>query len=194
MRRVSPLRCCYAAKPLALDQKAMGDPAQHRKVGSTVPIGVRLVRWLRGADAQEQSGALWWRRATVMLQREVAERVAAPTGSKAYGRLAVLAQRRADSQILFDVSPKAFSPPPKVVSSILSITPLPKPRFETPIEKLERVTAAAFSQRRKMLRSSLKSISADPEALLRSAEIEPTSRAENLSPEQFAHLASLWRE
>lgn len=149
-----------------------------------------LVRWLRGADDAEERGPLWWRRATVMLQREVAERVVAGTGEKAYGRLAVLTQRRADARIAFDVSPKAFSPPPKVVSSILSLTPLTRPRFEAPLAAMEKVTAAAFSQRRKMLRSSLKSIAQDPEKLLAEADIAPTERAENVAPEAFARIAA----
>lgn len=166
-----------------------GAPAQ---IVANLPYNIGtelLVRWLRGADATEADGAVWWRRATIMLQREVAERVVAKPRSKAYGRLAVLTRRRGDARILFDVSPKAFTPPPKVVSSILSVAPAPAPRFAAPLEALERVTAAAFSQRRKMLRGSLKSLGGDPEALLAAAEISPTDRAEAVEPEGYARLA-----
>lgn len=169
--------------------------AEKAQIVANLPYNIGtelLVRWLRGADSSEHDGAVWWRRATVMLQREVAERVAAGPGSKAYGRLAVLANRRADARILFDVSPKAFTPPPKVVSSILSLAPLSAPRFTAPVEALERVTAAAFSQRRKMLRSSLKALTPEPEQLLRAVGLEPTDRAETVSPEGFAALAAAW--
>ena len=178
------------------------DPREHLSAGrserpqivANLPYNIGtelLVRWLRGADRAEETGPVWWRRATLMLQREVAERVTAETASKAYGRLAVLARRRADARLLFDVSPKAFSPPPKVVSSILSLTPLEAQRFDAPLNVLERVTAAAFSQRRKMLRSSLKPLTSDPEGLLRAADLQPTDRAEAATPEAFARLAAL---
>ena len=153
-----------------------------------------LVRWLRGDAPQNAEGSAWWRRATLMLQKEVAERVVAEPGVKAYGRISVLARWRAEARILFDVSPKAFTPPPKVVSSVLSLTPLPEPRFPAALNALERVTAAAFSQRRKMLRGSLKSVSADPEALLEAAKLEPTDRADAVSPEAYGRLAMALEE
>lgn len=177
---------------LQVDPRAHLSSSADAQIVANLPYNIGtelLVRWLRGADDAEHRGGVWWRCATVMLQREVAERVVSAPGGKTYGRLAVLARRRADARILFDVSPKAFSPPPKVTSSILSVRPLSEPRFGAPLETLERVTAAAFSQRRKMLRSSLKSLVKDPEAVLIEAGLTPTDRAEALSAEDFARLA-----
>lgn len=152
-------------------------------------IGTELiVRWLRsGADDTP-----WWRRATVMLQREVAERLVATVGDPAYGRLSVLRAWRAEARLLFDVSPKAFTPPPKVVSSVVQITPAAQPKLHCSLGALERVTAAAFGQRRKMLRQSLKAIGGA--ALLAQATIDPTRRAETLTPTEFALLAQALTE
>ncbi|MEM9724410.1 MAG: 16S rRNA (adenine(1518)-N(6)/adenine(1519)-N(6))-dimethyltransferase RsmA [Pseudomonadota bacterium] len=148
-----------------------------------------LVAWLRdGGDARRT----WWRRATVMLQREVAERIVAEPGGKAHGRLAVLARWRGAAELCFDVSPKAFTPPPKVTSAVVSLRPADRPQLDAPLEALERVTAAAFSQRRKMLRSSLKgyaTASQPIEALLESAAVSPTLRADAVSAEDFARIA-----
>jgi len=133
----------------------------------------------------------WYDRLVLMFQREVAERIVADSGSKSYGRLSVLAQWRCDARILFDVAGKAFVPAPKVTSSVVSLIPR-----ETPLVcergALERVTEAAFGQRRKMLRQSLKTLGTDPLALLERANIEPTSRAEEISPEGFVALARAW--
>jgi len=130
----------------------------------------------------------WYDRLVLMFQREVAERIVAGPGSKSYGRLSVLAGWRAQARILFDVAASAFVPPPKVTSSLVSLTPRQDP---LPCERraLERTTEAAFGQRRKMLRQSLKSLGTDPLPLLASAGIEPTARAEDISVEGFVAIA-----
>jgi 16S rRNA (adenine1518-N6/adenine1519-N6)-dimethyltransferase len=131
----------------------------------------------------------WYDRLTLMFQREVAERIVAKPGSKTYGRLSVLTGWRAEAKILFDISPSAFVPPPKVTSSVVQLipraTPLPCDR-----RALERVTEAAFGQRRKMLRASLKQLGIDPIPLLESAGIDPTARAEDIAVEGFVALAN----
>jgi 16S rRNA (adenine1518-N6/adenine1519-N6)-dimethyltransferase len=130
----------------------------------------------------------WYDRAVVMFQREVAQRIVAAPGSKDYGRLSVLAQWRGQASILFDVNPSAFVPPPKVKSSLVQIVPRAAP---APCERelLERVTQAAFGQRRKMLRQSLRSLGADVPTLLTAAGLDPTARAEDISVEGFVSLA-----
>jgi 16S rRNA (adenine1518-N6/adenine1519-N6)-dimethyltransferase len=122
-----------------------------------------------------------------MFQREVAERITAKPGSEHYGRLSVLASWRTGAKILFDVNRSAFVPPPSVTSSIVRIEPLAQALAPCALEKLEAVTAAAFGQRRKMLRQSLKSLGG--EALLERAGIDPTARPESLDVTQFAALA-----
>ena len=129
----------------------------------------------------------WFDRLVLMFQREVAERIVAPPGGKQYGRLSVLAGWRTRAKILFDIHPSAFVPPPKVTSSLVELVP----RSDAPpcaLALLERVTAAAFGQRRKMLRQSLKSLGTDPMPLLAAAGIEPTARAEEIPVEGFIAL------
>jgi 16S rRNA (adenine1518-N6/adenine1519-N6)-dimethyltransferase len=130
----------------------------------------------------------WYESLTLMFQREVAERIVAAPGSKSYGRLSVLTGWRCEAKIEFDVAPSAFVPPPKVTSSVVRLVPRAKP---APCDSttLERVTAAAFGQRRKMLRQSLKSLGVDTVALMEQANIEPTARAEEIPVEGFAALA-----
>ena len=129
---------------------------------------------------------------TLMFQREVAERiVATPHEQKEYGRLAVISNWRCDTKILFDVSPSAFTPPPKVTSSVVQLIPRPHPQ-PCNMQTLSRVTAAAFGQRRKMLRQSLKALGTDPLALLASVGIEPTLRAETVAVEGFVALAQAY--
>lgn len=130
-------------------------------------------------------------RMTVLVQKEVAERLAAPPGGKAYGRLSVAAQWRHSVRLLFDIGPKAFVPPPKVTSTLVELQPRTAPLAEAEPAKLERVTAAAFNQRRKMLRAALKPIWSDADAKLQTAGIDPTRRAETLSIEEFCALARL---
>jgi 16S rRNA (adenine1518-N6/adenine1519-N6)-dimethyltransferase len=130
----------------------------------------------------------WYDRLVLMFQREVAERIVAGPGSRSYGRLSVLAGWRAEARRLFDVAGSAFVPPPKVTSTLVSLLPRAAP---LPCERhaLERMTQAAFGQRRKMLRQSLKSLGSDPLPLLEAAEIEPTARAEDIPVAGFVALA-----
>ena len=126
---------------------------------------------------------------TLMFQKEVAERIVAKPGGKDFGRLSVLCQYRATAKKLFDVNRSAFTPPPKVTSSIVQLMPKAKPEPECRLAVLERVTAAAFGQRRKMLRASLRSMLPEPEVLLNELGIDPELRAEQLPVEAFARLA-----
>ena len=131
----------------------------------------------------------WYESMTLMFQREVAERIVAAPGSKAYGRLSVLSQWLTRPRIAFHLAPEAFTPQPKVSSSVVRFEPIAAPTPPCRRQTLEALTAAAFGQRRKMLRSSLKQISARPETLLNAAGINPEARAEELTVEQFARLA-----
>ncbi len=132
----------------------------------------------------------WWDSLTLMFQREVAERITAQPGSESYGRLGVLCGWRTDAKIMFDVPPSAFVPPPKVTSSVVRLVPRADPE-PCNARDLEIVTQAAFGQRRKMLRQSLKGVFRDPLAVLEMAGIDQTQRAEQLTIAQFAHLATL---
>lgn len=143
-----------------------------------------LVGWL-----QTEPWPPWFDSLTLMFQREVAERIVAKPGTKAYGRLGVLAQWRSRPRIIFDVDRRAFTPPPAVTSSVVELVPREKPLAEADPRSLERVVAAAFGQRRKMLRASLKSLGRDPSPLLEAAGIDPTRRAEELDVEAFCALA-----
>jgi 16S rRNA (adenine1518-N6/adenine1519-N6)-dimethyltransferase len=142
-----------------------------------------LVQWLT-----VEPWPPWYDRLVLMFQREVALRIAAAPGSKTYGRLSVLAGWRTKARILFDVAPTAFVPPPKVTSSLVELTPRAVP-LACPSGALQRVTEAAFGQRRKMLRQSLKSLGGDPLELLATAGIAPTERAEDIPVEGFVALA-----
>lgn len=134
----------------------------------------------------------WWSSLTLMFQREVAERIVADESDpKDYGRLGVLCGWRTEARILFDVPPSAFVPPPKITSSIVHLTPRPDP-LPCRIGALETVTRAAFGQRRKMLRQSLKSITPDPSAIIAAAGLEETIRAENVPVEGYVALANAW--
>ena len=144
---------------------------------------VLLIGWLTA-----EPWPPWYDRMVLMFQREVAERIVAAPGSKTYGRLSVLSSWRAQAKILFDVNPSAFVPPPKVTSSVVQFIPRAVP-LPCSRAALERVTEAAFGQRRKMLRQSLKSLGTDPLPLLEAAGIEPTARAEDIPVEGFAALA-----
>jgi 16S rRNA (adenine1518-N6/adenine1519-N6)-dimethyltransferase len=127
---------------------------------------------------------------TLMFQKEVAERIVAKPGGKDFGRLSVLCQYRASAKKLFDVNRSAFTPPPKVTSSIVQLIPKARPEPACRLAVLERVTAAAFGQRRKMLRASLKSLLPEPETVLNELGIDPELRAEQLPVEAFARLAA----
>ena len=166
---------------LRLDASAML-PAP-RAVVANLPYNVGtalLVDWLGDAGA--------WESLTLMFQQEVAERIAAPPDTEGYGRLSVLAQWRAEARVVMRLPPGAFSPPPKVWSAVVRLVPRaaqPEPPLAA---AMERVTAAAFGQRRKMLRGSLKSLGG-AEALLEAAEVAPTRRAETLTVAEFEALA-----
>lgn len=128
---------------------------------------------------------------TVMLQKEVAERLAAQAGSKAYGSLAIITQWLCEVMINFEVGPENFMPPPKVTSAVLTLQPRPKPLYDCSQENLEKVTRAAFNQRRKMIKSSLKTIFTNTEAALLEAGITPSLRPEEVTIEQFCKLANV---
>ena len=174
---------------LAIDAPTLG--AAPRRIVSNLPYNVGtelLIRWLGNATAFESF--------TLMFQTEVANRLTAPVDTKAYGRLSVLAQWLCDVSPLFHVNPKAFTPPPQVQSTVVQLIPRKAPLAPARRETLERVTAAAFGQRRKMLRQSLMSLAAgtafvDGERLCRAADIAPTARAETLSVQQFCAIANV---
>ncbi|ABS68073.1 16S rRNA (adenine(1518)-N(6)/adenine(1519)-N(6))-dimethyltransferase RsmA [Xanthobacter versatilis] len=135
----------------------------------------------------------WFSSLTLMFQKEVAERIVAAPGSKAYGRLAVLAGWRTTARIAFDVAPSAFVPPPKVTSSVVHLVPRSEP-LPCALSALEKVTEAAFGQRRKMLRQSLKSLGVDTAALLKATGVEETARAEEIDVDGFVRLANTFAQ
>jgi 16S rRNA (adenine1518-N6/adenine1519-N6)-dimethyltransferase len=167
------------------------DPLTHLQkpiqIAANLPYNIGtelLVRWLTPPEWPP-----FWDSLTLMFQREVAERIVAKPGSKAYGRLALLAQWRSDAAIVLNLPPEAFTPPPKVSSAVVHLKALEKPRFEADAKTLERVVAKAFNQRRKMLRAALKGLAPDLEDRLLAAGIKPTDRAEVIGLEQFCALA-----
>jgi 16S rRNA (adenine1518-N6/adenine1519-N6)-dimethyltransferase len=143
-----------------------------------------LLRWL-----SVEPWPPWYDALVLMFQREVAERIVAAPSDKPYGRLAVIAGWRTEAKIMFDVAPSAFVPPPKVTSSVVRLVPRADP-LPCDLASLERITAAAFGQRRKMLRQSLRALGHDPQPLLAAAGIDPTARAEDISVEGFVALAN----
>ena len=158
------------------------------KIVANLPYNIAtplLVGWL-----EDEPWPPFYESLTLMFQKEVAERIVAKPGGKDFGRLAVLCQYRATAKKLFDVNRSAFTPPPKVTSSIVQLVPRARPEPQCRLDVLERVTAAAFGQRRKMLRASLKGILPDPEPVLREMGIDPELRAEQLPVEAFARLAA----
>ncbi len=167
------------------------DPLEHLtppiRIASNLPYNVGtelLIGWLTPKEWPP-----FWQSLTLMFQREVAQRITAEPGSKAYGRLAILAQWRCDARIVVNLPPEAFSPPPKVSSAVVHLTALPEPRFPADFKTLERVVAMAFNQRRKMLRASLKGAAPDIEDRLIAAGLKPTDRAEQIPLEGFCALA-----
>jgi 16S rRNA (adenine1518-N6/adenine1519-N6)-dimethyltransferase len=175
-----------SADALKLDESALFGTSRVR-VAANLPYNIGtalLVKWLTAPRWPS-----FWDSLTLMFQREVAERIVAVPGTRTYGRLSVLAQWRSSAKILFDVSRSAFVPPPKITSSIVRLEPLDAPVAPALLADLEKVTAAAFGQRRKMLRQSLKDLAADAEERIRAAGIAPTARPERLSVAEFANLA-----
>ena len=159
-------------------------PAGPVKIVANLPYNVAtplLVKWLGEIGRFEGL--------TLMFQKEVADRLTAPPGSRTYGRLSVLAQWLCQVSPAFDVAPSAFVPPPKVTSTVVNFLPRPEPLAPANQKIMETVTAAAVGQRRKILRASLKSLGVDSEALCRAAALDPTARAETISVEGFCALA-----
>jgi 16S rRNA (adenine1518-N6/adenine1519-N6)-dimethyltransferase len=167
---------------LAVDCAKLGTAP--RRIVANLPYNIAtplLIKWM-------QQGSVF-ASLTVMVQKEVADRLIAKPRTKDYGRLSVLTQFLARPRRLFDLPPRAFVPPPKVTSTVIELLPLAEPAFPARLADLERVTQAAFGQRRKMLRQSLRTLGGNTEALLAETEITPTARAEELTVEQFAALA-----
>jgi 16S rRNA (adenine1518-N6/adenine1519-N6)-dimethyltransferase len=180
--------CCpgrlelIAGDALKLDPAALSE--KPRKIVANLPYNIAtplLLGWLDRIREYES--------VTLMMQREVAERLVAALRTKSYGRLSVIVQWLCEARILFDVPPRAFVPPPKVTSTVIALIPRSEPLAPASREALERVTAAAFGQRRKMLRTSLKALGVPVELLLERAGVAPTARAEELPVHEFCALA-----
>jgi 16S rRNA (adenine1518-N6/adenine1519-N6)-dimethyltransferase len=172
---------------LTVDERDLIGRGERAVVVANLPYNVAtplLVRWLTAGNWPP-----WYERLTLMFQREVAERIVAAPRTPAYGRLSIISQWRTAPKILFDVHRSAFTPAPNVTSTIVRFDILKQPRGAANVAMLERVTAAGFGQRRKMLRSSLKSLGPFSDELIAEAGLEPTARAEEISVEGFAALA-----
>jgi len=169
------------ADALAVDPTTLGPPPHRIVANLPYNVGTRLLLgWLETPER--------WESLTLMFQREVADRLTADVGGKDYGRLAVLVTWLTEARRIMDLPPAAFTPPPKVSSAVVRLVPRAAPLFQAPRRALERVTEAAFGQRRKMLRQSLKSLG-DPAALCAAAGIAPTVRPETLPVDAFCALA-----
>jgi 16S rRNA (adenine1518-N6/adenine1519-N6)-dimethyltransferase len=174
-----------SADAMEMDEASLLPPGAHIAANLPYNVGTALlIKWLTS-----EAWPPFWASCTLMFQKEVAQRIVARPGTEHYGRLSVLAGWRATAKILFDVPRQAFVPPPKITSSIVQLVPRPTPLAPCSLAGLERLTAAAFNQRRKMLRQSLKALAPDAEARIVAAGIDPTERPEELSIEQFAALA-----
>ena len=166
---------------LSIDLSKIGTAP--RRIVANLPYNIStplLVSWF--SHIQDFAGI------TVMLQKEVVDRLAAAANTPAYGRLSILAQWLCEVRPLFNVDRKAFTPPPSVTSTVVSLIPRPQPLAPARMDILEKVTAAAFGQRRKMLRSSLKSLG-NADDILKSVDIDPTRRAETLTVKDFCAIA-----
>lgn len=191
---LAEVAAAYPGRLTVLEGDALAlDPLPHLtppiRVAANLPYNVGtelLVRWLT-----PPAWPPFWDSLTLMFQKEVAERIVAAPGSKAYGRLSILAQWRCDARIAFEIPPRAFTPPPKVTSAVVQLDRLEAPRFPADAAMLSGVVAMAFGQRRKMLRASLKGLGGDVETLLEAAGIAPTDRAETVGLEAFCRLARL---
>jgi 16S rRNA (adenine1518-N6/adenine1519-N6)-dimethyltransferase len=176
------------ADALAQDINVLSRPPV--KIVSNLPYNVGtplLLKWITSESWPPSFTSL-----TLMFQKEVAARIVAAPGSDDYGRLSIICQWRMQAKKLFDVNRSAFTPPPKVTSSIVQLIPRPVPLVNCGVKALERVTAAAFGQRRKMLRSSLKSVFENPEAALEKADLTPNMRAEEVDVVSFGRLAQIY--
>tara|TARA_B100000161_G_scaffold170240_1_gene122017 strand:+ start:563 stop:1225 length:663 start_codon:yes stop_codon:yes gene_type:complete len=158
------------------------------KVIANLPynIGTKLlIEWLTVSNWPP-----FWHSLTLMFQNEVAERIVASQGNKSYGRLSVLSNWRCNTSIKLKLNPEVFFPPPKVTSAVVQLEALAEPRYKSSLDGLEKVVATAFNQRRKMLRTSLKKITPDITAKLKEIDIDPSSRAEDLTIEQFCLISN----
>ncbi|WP_299626678.1 16S rRNA (adenine(1518)-N(6)/adenine(1519)-N(6))-dimethyltransferase RsmA [Pelagibius sp.] len=177
-----------AGDALTLAPAQLGEPP--RQIVSNLPYNIStalLTGWLTSLAADPDALAAM----TLMFQKEVAARLVAQPRSADYGRLTILTQWLCEVRILFDIPPRAFTPPPKVTSSVVSLRPRSAALAPARLKTLERVTATAFGMRRKMLRQSLKPLFADSVAAITSLDLEPTARAEELSVQDFCRLAQL---
>ncbi|MGR3342483.1 MAG: 16S rRNA (adenine(1518)-N(6)/adenine(1519)-N(6))-dimethyltransferase RsmA [Paracoccaceae bacterium] len=192
MAALAEISAAYPGRLIALNADALElDPREHLsapiRIVANLPYNVGtelLVRWL--------SPPVWppfWISLTLMFQKEVALRMVAKPGGKAYGRLAILAQWRTKARIVMDLPPEAFSPPPSVHSAAVHMQALPRPLFPADAKVLTRLVAAAFNQRRKMLRAALKGFAPDMEDRISAAGLNPTDRAEQVPIEGFCALA-----
>ncbi|MCV6593166.1 MAG: 16S rRNA (adenine(1518)-N(6)/adenine(1519)-N(6))-dimethyltransferase RsmA [Silicimonas sp.] len=175
----------------ALEFDPRGTLSAPIKIAANLPYNVGtelLTRWLDPPDWPP-----FWDSLTLMFQREVAERIVARPGSKAYGRLSVLAGWRSTARIVMDLPPQAFTPPPKVRSAVVHVEALADPLYAAEPRALSSLVAKAFNQRRKMLRSSLKGLAPDIEDRLLAAGIQPTDRAETVEIEAFCKLSEILR-
>lgn len=176
------------ADALTVDEQALGLAGAHIVANLPYNIGTALlVRWLTTEDFPP-----WWQSLTLMFQKEVAQRIVAHPDTDAYGRLSVLAQLRTEARIMFEVSRSAFTPPPKVASAVVHLRPLAQAP-DVAVSAVAHMTAAAFGQRRKMLRAALKSLPHGLDALEASG-ISGERRAETLSVQDYIHLARLWSQ
>jgi 16S rRNA (adenine1518-N6/adenine1519-N6)-dimethyltransferase len=189
---LAEIAAAYPGRLEVLEGDALDiDPLAHLRppiaVAANLPYNIGtelLVRWLTPTEWPP-----FWTSLTLMFQREVAERIVAAPGSKAYGRLAVLAQWRSRARIVLSLPPEAFTPPPKVSSAVVRLDALPEPRYPADPAILSEVTFRAFGQRRKMLRASLKGLVPDVGDLIESVGLRPTDRAEQVPLEGFCALA-----
>ncbi len=174
---------------LSVDWPTLIGPATGRCViAANLPYNVAtrlLIGWL-----ETEPWPPWWIRMALMFQKEVADRIIAQPGSKAYGRLSVISQWRTKPRIALTLGPEAFTPPPKIASAVVEFQPRAVCEPACNVRTLGRVTAAAFGQRRKMMRQSLRTLVAEPGPVLAAAGIDPTVRAEQLTPGDFARLAA----
>jgi 16S rRNA (adenine1518-N6/adenine1519-N6)-dimethyltransferase len=176
-----------AADAMDIDFASLA-PRGSARIVANLPYGVAtplLIAWLK-----TDPWPPWFDRMVLMFQREVAERIVASPGGKDYGRLSVLSQWRTQARILFTVPAEAFTPRPKVDSALVELVPRPAPEPSCDVAALERVTAAAFGQRRKMLRAALRKLAPDSAAVLEGLGIDPKSRAEELPVSAFCRLAN----
>jgi len=189
---LAEIAAAYPGRLEVIEGDALEIPlAEHLKapyrIVANLPYNVGtelLTRWLEPPEWPPE-----WASLTLMFQKEVAERIVAAPGPKAYGRLSILAAWRTDARIVMDLPPEAFTPPPKVRSAVVHLNALAQPRFKANPETLTKVVKQAFGQRRKMLRASLKGLSPDIEDKLIAAGIQPTDRAEVVTLEKFCALS-----